>query len=141
MRIKEFGLVSMDSKQKPSKVNRQGGAISIVCSTNNGYRVVLSRTLVEALDIDGEVWVAKADYYIMIASKPFCDQASRFFLRPDSNGKRVIYCKSLAIELVEVLELDFDDKVSNTVYEYDFEEDEETGIKYAIIGATFEEGK
>ena len=139
MNVKKIkNLSSMYAEQRTRNGKHNGGIITIIKSPKNGNRLHLSRIVVSELDLEDEVWIAKAENFIIMSKEKFSSKCSRFVIKSGATDKKIIYCKELVDELADFFDLDFENAVSQTLYDVEYDTDDDTGIELAIISNEYD---
>lgn len=122
----------INAVQKSTKnVSDNDGWITVVNSSKNGKRILLSQEIVRKLELTDKVFIAKGNNMIAISKNDILGAGAEFRLK-ETSGRKVIYSAGLVKEIAEVFSLDFLDCVCHTLTHGSFETDDESEEKELI---------
>ena len=99
---------------------KRDGFLSIVCSRNNGKRLMLSPQLCKELEIDSSIQLSIMEGYLLVKA---CNPEDKdAFLLKQQGKKKVLYSAEIVRTIAEQLELDFANKVSYTFFNVKLDE-------------------
>ena len=102
----------------------------MISSKKNGHRIIIPVDLAEELQLNGTVQMGFQENRLVLG-KRLPNTEGAFVLKTLSKRKLVLYSTSAVKRIVDVMELDFSQKVSHTFY--DLEMDEWEGNPIALF--------
>lgn len=106
------------------------GVLTVISSKKNGHRIIIPVDLAEELQLNGTVQMGFQENRLVLG-KRLPNTEGAFVLKTLSKRKLVLYSTSAVKRIVDVMELDFSQKVSHTFY--DLEMDEWEGNPIALF--------
>lgn len=118
LNIESFTPLDVIQKEKEGSLKK--GILTIVCSANNGKRLLFSTALVEELNLKDSVKLGFVKD-TLIVGKDLPGQRNCFHLR--NNGKKkVLYSSPVVQAIAEQMQIDFSGSISYTFYDVEMDE-------------------
>lgn len=136
--MKNFQSISAPRTSAKLRKNNKKGRVTIVYKQNSSRCVLIDTELVETLGLKDIVKIAfaKKEKKLLLGSKIPGIKHEGYILR-NRNAKercikKVIYSTQLVKEIIDVLQLDFAEKTSDTLYDLELINEEDNII--AVVG-------
>lgn len=138
MKITQFKPIKAVQKSY-YKVSGESGVLTVVNSSKNGKRLILSKEMVDKLSLIDSVTVAYDELNKQFAFLKAAVEGHQTFRLRKFEGRMVIYCAELVRNIAEAFELDFSDRVCHTITQGKYVTDEDTGELMLIIEKSMSE--
>lgn len=112
--MKSFEMLNCKQRNLKRKGGVKEGFVTIINSSKNGRRILLSSKLTSELHIENSVHIGFLDNQLAI--KACSPEEEGAFMLKKHGKKKILYSSEAVRRIVEQLRLDFKDRVSYTFY-------------------------